>query len=156
MERALFAAGCFWHVEETFRTTKGVIDTTSGYTGGTTKDPAYKEVCSGKTGHAETVEVVFDPEQISYEQLLDLFWKLHDPTTLNRQGPDRGTQYRSAVFYVSPEQKAAAEASRKRIENSGKYKRPVVTEITAASHFYPAEDYHQEYLKKRGLAHCPS
>lgn len=154
MEKATFAAGCFWGVEAAFRQVKGVVSTLVGYTGGSFKDPTYKDVCSGKTGHAEAVEVEYDPAMLSYEELLTLFWDTHDPTTLNRQGPDVGTQYRSAIFYHTPEQKAAAEASRERLQKSGRYSRPIVTEVTPASQFYRAEDYHQQYLEKRGLAHC--
>ena len=154
MEKATFAAGCFWGVEAAFRQVKGVVSTLVGYTGGSFKDPTYKDVCSGKTGHAEAVEVEYNPAMLSYEELLTLFWDTHDPTTLNRQGPDVGTQYRSAIFYHTPEQKAAAEASRERLQKSGRYSRPIVTEVTPASQFYRAEDYHQQYLEKRGLAHC--
>jgi peptide-methionine (S)-S-oxide reductase len=152
--RAIFAAGCFWGVEAAFRQVPGVIDTAVGYTGGTTVDPGYEDVCTGTTGHAETVEVLFDPAAVSFEQLLDVFWENHDPTQLNRQGPDWGTQYRSAVFFVDPAQEAAARASKAKLEASGRYRRPVATEITAAGPFYRAEDYHQQYLEKRGLAHC--
>jgi len=154
MQRATFGAGCFWGVEAAFRQLKGVISTSVGYTGGSLKNPTYEDVCSGKTGHAEVVEVVYDPAQISYEQLLQIFWENHDPTTLNRQGPDFGAQYRSAVFYHTPEQMAAALAAKEKLQTSGRYKRPIVTEITAASPYYPAEDYHQQYLEKRGLASC--
>lgn len=151
MEKAVFAAGCFWGVEAVFRQLDGVVDTTVGYTGGTTENPTYREVCSGKTGHAEAIEIVYDPSRISYEQLLAYFWRLHDPTTLNRQGPDAGTQYRSAVFYHTPEQKAAAEKIK--AEAQKKWKEPIVTEITAAGVFYPAEQYHQDYFKSRGITH---
>jgi peptide-methionine (S)-S-oxide reductase len=154
MEKAMFAAGCFWGVEETFRTMQGVIKTTVGYAGGTLENPTYEQVCTDRTGHAEVVLVEFDPAQVSYAQLLDAFWNAHDPTTLNRQGPDTGTQYRSAIFYHSPEQEAAAEASKERLARSGKFKRPIVTEITAAGPFYAAEEYHQQYLLKRGEASC--
>jgi peptide-methionine (S)-S-oxide reductase len=154
MEKATFAAGCFWGVEETFRNVKGVLKTTVGYSGGTLENPTYEQVCTDRTGHAEVVQVEFDPAQVSYVQLLDIFWENHDPTTMNRQGPDTGTQYRSAIFYHTPEQKAAAEASKERQSNSGKFKRPIVTEITAAAPFYPAEEYHQQYLMKRGEASC--
>jgi len=154
MEKATFAAGCFWGVEATFRAVPGVISTSVGYTGGTLEHPTYQDVCTGRTGHAESVEVVFDPGRVSYEQLLDVFWENHDPTTRNRQGPDHGTQYRSVIFYHTPEQKAAAMASKERLDKSGAYPRPVVTQIVPASMFYPAEEYHQRYLEKRGLSTC--
>jgi peptide-methionine (S)-S-oxide reductase len=153
-EKAMFGAGCFWGVEAAFRQVKGVISTTVGYSGGTFQNPTYKEVCSGRTGHAEVVEVEYDPSQVSYEELLNVFWENHDPTQLNRQGPDVGAQYRSAIFFHTPQQEAAARASKEALERSGQYKRPIVTEITPASEFYRAEDYHQQYLEKRGLAHC--
>ncbi|MBN1280448.1 MAG: peptide-methionine (S)-S-oxide reductase MsrA [Candidatus Thermoplasmatota archaeon] len=155
METATFAAGCFWHVEVTFRTLKGVTSTRVGYIGGTTVHPSYEEVCTDRTGHAEAVEVTYDPSQISYEDLLAVFWKIHDPTTKNRQGPDVGTQYRSAIFYHTPEQKTAAEASKRQMDAAGTYKRKIVTEITKASTFYPAEEYHQQYLAKNKRAACP-
>jgi len=154
MEKATFAAGCFWGVEAVFRQIEGVTATRVGYTGGDFKNPTYKDVCSGTTGHAEAVEVEYDPSKVTYEELLEVFWENHDPTTLNRQGPDVGTQYRSAVFFLTPEQEAAAKASKEKLQRNGKYKRPIVTEINPASEFYPAEDYHQQYLEKRGLAHC--
>jgi peptide-methionine (S)-S-oxide reductase len=154
MEKATFAAGCFWGVEEAFRTLKGVQKTTVGYAGGTLENPTYKDVCTDRTGHAEVVLVEFDPAQVSYEHLLDVFWDSHDPTTINRQGPDTGTQYRSAIFYHTPEQKSAAEASKEKQSQSGRFKRAIVTEITAAGPFYPAEQYHQQYLLKRGEASC--
>jgi peptide-methionine (S)-S-oxide reductase len=154
MELATFGAGCFWGVEVAFRQIRGVRDALVGYLGGTLANPTYKDVCTGRTGHAEVVQVEYDPAEVTYDRLLEVFWENHDPTTLNRQGPDVGTQYRSAIFYHSPEQKAAAEASRSRLEASGKLRRPIVTEITSASTFYPAEDYHQRYLEKRGLASC--
>jgi peptide-methionine (S)-S-oxide reductase len=125
-----------------------------GYLGGHTEKPTYKDVCTDETGHAEVVQVKFDPAKLSYEQLLDAFWSVHDPTTLNRQGPDIGTQYRSAIFFHSPEQERQARASKEKMQASGKFRRPIVTEITQASTFYPAEDYHQKYLAKRGLSHC--
>jgi peptide-methionine (S)-S-oxide reductase len=153
-ETAIFAAGCFWGVEAAFRQTPGVMATAVGYTGGTTADPTYREVCSGRTGHAEAVEVAYDPARVSYERLLQVFWENHDPTQVNRQGPDYGTQYRSAVFFRTPEQQTAAQASKARLEQSGRYRRPIATEITPASAFYPAEEYHQQYLEKRGLASC--
>lgn len=154
MELATFGAGCFWGVETAFRKMPGVVETAVGYTGGTTEAPTYKEVCSGTTGHAEVVQLKFDPAAVSYEQLLDLFWQLHDPTQLNRQGPDFGTQYRTAIFYHSPEQEAAATASKERLERSGRHSKPVVTEIVPAATFTLAEDYHQQYFEKRGIAGC--
>jgi peptide-methionine (S)-S-oxide reductase len=154
MEKATFAAGCFWGVEAAFRQVKGVLSTSVGYIGGTFKNPTYEDVCTDQTGHAEAVQVDYDPSEVSYDELLELFWKIHDPTTLNRQGPDVGTQYRSAVFFHNPEQKAAAQASKEKLQRSGAYQRPIVTEITPASEFYRAEEYHQQYLVKRGLGHC--
>jgi peptide-methionine (S)-S-oxide reductase len=154
MELATFGAGCFWGVEVTFRQVPGVKDAVVGYLGGTLANPTYKDVCTGKTGHAEVVQVQYDPAEVTYDKLLDVFWESHNPTTLNRQGPDVGTQYRSAIFYHNAEQKDSAEKSKARLEASGKLRRPVVTEVTAASAFYPAEDYHQRYLEKRGLASC--
>src|SRR5579864_2555404 len=154
MAKAIFAAGCFWGVEEAFRQLKGVSSTTVGYTGGTMKDPSYKDVCTGTTGHAEAVEVEFDPKQVSYDQLLSVFWQSHDPTTLNRQGPDFGTQYRSAIFFEDAEQEAAARRSKAALEKSALFKRPIVTEIKPASEFYRAEDYHQQYFEKRGIKSC--
>lgn len=153
-EKATFAAGCFWGVESAFRKLlgKGVISTRVGYTGGRFANPTYKDVCSDRTGHAEAVEIVFDPGKISYEKLLDIFWSIHDPTTPNRQGPDIGSQYRSAIFYHSPEQKKLAEESKRRLEESGRFRSKIVTEITEAPTFYPAEDYHQQYHEKRGEA----
>jgi peptide-methionine (S)-S-oxide reductase len=154
MENATFGAGCFWGVEAAFRQIKGVKATAVGYMGGKLKDPTYQDVCTDRTGHAEVVQVEYDPAEVSYEELLHVFWDNHDPTTLNRQGPDTGTQYRSAIFYHTPEQEAAARASKDALAKSGRYKRPIVTEITAAPEFWRAEDYHQQYLEKRGLAHC--
>ena len=154
MEKATFGAGCFWGVEAEFRQVSGVIDAAVGYSGGTLENPSYRDVCTGRTGHAEVVQVTFDPSRVSYEQLLNVFWEIHDPTTLNRQGPDVGTQYRSAIFFHSPEQEVAAHASRKQQEASGRFSRPIVTEITPASAFYRAEEYHQRYLEKRGAAAC--
>ncbi len=153
-EKATFGAGCFWGVEANFRQRKGVVSTRVGYSGGTLENPTYEDVCTDQTGHAEVVEVEYDPAQVSYDDLLNVFWSCHDPTTLNRQGPDVGTQYRSVIFVHTPEQEAAAKASKERIQRSGKYRSPVVTVIVRASRFYPAEDYHQQYLEKRGLAHC--
>jgi peptide-methionine (S)-S-oxide reductase len=155
MEKATFGAGCFWHVEEAFRHLRGVMSTTVGYMGGTLKNPTYEDVCTDKTGHAEVVEIIHDPGKISYEELLNVFWDIHDPTTTNRQGPDIGTQYRSVIFYHTLEQKAMAEASKKNLEQLRKYKNKIVTEITKAPTFYPAEEYHQQYLAKHGLAACP-
>ncbi len=152
MEKATFAAGCFWGVESTFRKIDGVVDAAVGYTGGVTEQPTYKEVCTGATGHAEALEVVYDPSRVTYEQLLEVFWKNHNPTTLNRQGPDVGSQYRSAIFYHTPEQKAAAEASKQALEDSGRFPSPIVTEITPASDFYRAEEYHQRYYEKMGVS----
>jgi peptide-methionine (S)-S-oxide reductase len=154
MATATFAAGCFWGVEATFRQIKGVLSTRVGYTGGNFKNPTYQDVCTDRTGHAEAVEVTYDPAQVRYEKLLQVFWENHDPTQLNRQGPDWGSQYRSAIFYHSPEQKAAAEASKEALGKSGRYNRPIVTQIVPATTFYQAEDYHQQYLEKRGLATC--
>ena len=154
MQKAYFAAGCFWGVEASFRQIKGVVATSVGYMGGVSKDPTYEQVCADRTGHAETVEVLYDPRVASYRQLLDVFWSQHDPTTVNRQGPDVGSQYRSVIFYTTDEQKEEALASRSRLEQSGKYKRPIVTEILPAPAFYRAENYHQQYLEKRGLSQC--
>ncbi len=150
MEKAIFGAGCFWGIESTFRQTKGVESTSVGYSGGATKDPTYQDVCSGTTGHAEVVEVDYDPSVVTYEALLNIFWECHNPTTLNRQGPDVGTQYRSAVFYLSPEQKSLAEASKEQLQQSGKLDKDVVTEIMEASEYYRAEEYHQQYFEKLG------
>lgn len=154
MNKATFAAGCFWGIEEAFRNLPGVKSTAVGYAGGRTESPRYEDVCTDTTGHAEVVEVEFDPALISYDQLLDTFWTIHDPTTLNRQGPDMGSQYRSAVFHHDDAQRQAAEASKALLTASGKFRRPIVTEITAASTFYPAEEYHQKYLAKRGRSGC--
>jgi peptide-methionine (S)-S-oxide reductase len=154
MAIATLVAGCFWGVEDAFRGVKGVKSTTVGYTGGHTKGPTYKDVCSHTTGHAEAVEVEFDPKQVSYQKLLDLFWEIHDPTQLNRQGPDVGSQYRSAIFYHDAEQEAAARASEAALEKSGKFKNPIVTQIEPAPEFYRAEDYHQQYFEKRGVKSC--
>ncbi len=151
MEKATFAAGCFWGVEVAFRRVKGVESTTVGYAGGTAPNPTYEDVCAHGTGHAEAIEVLYDPTAVSYEELVDVFWGLHDPTQLNRQGPDVGTQYRSAIFVHSPEQEKAAGASRERQQQSGRHRGPIVTKITPAARFWPAEEYHQQYLDKRGL-----
>ena len=155
-EKAIFGAGCFWGVEAAFRVVKGVKEVTSGYSGGHLKNPSYRDVCTDKTGHAEVVQVEYDPSQVSYDELLGVFWNCHNPTTLNRQGPDVGKQYRSAIFFYTPEQEGAARASKEKLEQSGRWRAPVVTEITPASDFYPAEEYHQRYLEKRGISgHCP-
>ena len=154
MEKATFGAGCFWGVEAAFRQVEGVVSTAVGYIGGSLENPTYKDVCTDTTGHAEAVEVTYDPAKVSYEELLKVFWQTHDPTTLNRQGPDVGTQYRSAIFFHGGEQEAAARASKEKLEKSGAYKRPIVTEIVPAGEFWQAEEYHQQYLEKRGLSHC--
>ncbi len=146
-EKATFAAGCFWGVEAAFRRVDGILSTAVGYTGGAVEEPTYHAVCSGTTGHAEAIEVIYDPSQLTYDDLLSVFWQCHDPTTLNRQGPDVGTQYRSAVFYHDAEQRAAALASKEKLQGSGR--EPIVTEITPAAPFYMAEDYHQQYLEKQ-------
>ncbi len=153
-QKATFGAGCFWGVEAAFRQIPGVVATVAGYAGGTLANPSYKDVCTDRTGHAEVVEVEYDPDRVSYGDLLTVFWENHDPTQLNRQGPDWGTQYRSVIFVHSPEQEAAATASKAERAASGRYRRPIVTEITSAPPFYRAEDYHQQYLEKRGLASC--
>lgn len=154
VEKATFAAGCFWGVEAEFRQIKGVVSTQVGYTGGRTANPSYEEVCTDRTGHAEAVEVTYDPSRVKYEDLLNVFWTNHDPTTSNRQGPDVGEQYRSAIFYHSPAQEAAAKASKAHLEGEHRFKRPIVTQILAAGPFYRAEEYHQQYLEKRGLSTC--
>ena len=151
---ATFGAGCFWGVEAAYRQVPGVLSTRVGYLGGTMENPTYRDVCTGSTGHAEVVAVTYDPSRVTYDDLLTVFWENHDPTTLNRQGPDVGVQYRSAIFYHDDEQMKAAEASKEERDKSGRYRRPIVTEITPASTFYEAEDYHQQYLEKRGLASC--
>ena len=153
-EKATFGAGCFWGVEEAFRNVKGVLSSSVGYAGGTQHNPTYQDVCTDKTGHAEVVEVEFDPSQVSYDNLLDVFWSNHNPTTLNRQGPDVGTQYRSVIFYHSPEQQASANASKEKLEKSGRFNRPIVTQVEPAPTFWRGEEYHQHYLQKRGQAHC--
>jgi peptide-methionine (S)-S-oxide reductase len=154
MERAIFAAGCFWGVEETFRQVRGVVRTEVGYTGGDMRNPSYEDVCTDRTGHAEAVLVEFNPDEISYDELLDLFWKNHDPTTRNRQGPDVGRQYRSAIFYFNEKQRAIAEASKGALEGRGRFQAPIVTEIAPAGTFWPAEEYHQKYHLKRGGGSC--
>jgi peptide-methionine (S)-S-oxide reductase len=151
---ATFAAGCFWGVEETFRNMPGVLETAVGYIGGDKVDPTYEEVCTGTTGHAEAVQVVFDPDQVEYAQLLQIFWDNHNPTTPNRQGPDIGTQYRSAIFVHDDEQKVAAESSRTAMDQSGRFRSPIVTQIRPAARFFMAEDYHQQYFAKRGGGSC--
>ncbi len=153
-EKATFGAGCFWGIEAAFRELEGVTSTAVGYAGGSLENPTYQDVCTDRTGHAEVVEVEFDPYRVSYEKLLDSFWQSHDPTTLNRQGPDMGSQYRSVIFFHSPEQEAAAAQSKGAMDTSGAYRSPIVTEIAPAPAFYRAEEHHQRYLEKRGLAHC--
>ena len=153
-ELATFAAGCFWGVEADFRNIPGVVDTVVGYTGGKTKNPTYRQVCSHTTGHAEAVQVTFDPEKISFERLVKAFFDLHDPTTPNRQGPDVGSQYRSAIFYHNDDQKQTAEAVKDELDRSGKYRYPIVTEIVPAAPFYMAEDYHQRYYEKHSIRYC--
>jgi peptide methionine sulfoxide reductase msrA/msrB len=154
LAQAAFGAGCFWGVEAAFRELPGVRETAVGYQGGTLKNPSYEDVCSGRTGHAEVVHVEYDPAEVTYDRLLDLFWAEHDPTTPNRQGPDHGTQYRSVVFYYTPAQKKAAEASKAKLEAASRFKRPIVTQILPAPDFYRAEEYHQRYLEKRGQRSC--
>ena len=154
MAKATFGAGCFWGVEAAFGRVKGVTATAVGYAGGRTENPTYRQVCSHTTGHAEVVEVDYDPAAVSYDKLLDVFWNGHNPTQLNRQGPDVGTQYRSVIFYYTPEQEATARASKAALEKSGRFARPIVTEISPAQKFWRAEDYHQRYLEKRGLGSC--
>jgi peptide-methionine (S)-S-oxide reductase len=156
MAKATFAAGCFWGVEAAFRQLPGVLQTGVGYTDGQTKNPTYEQVCTDRTGHAEAVDVDYDPATLSYDKLLEVFWTNHDPTQLNRQGPDHGSQYRSAIFYHTAEQKAAAEASKQALADSGKLRRPIVTQIVPAAEFYRAEEYHQQYLEKRGQSSCHS
>jgi peptide-methionine (S)-S-oxide reductase len=154
MAKATFAAGCFWGVEDTFRQLGGVTSTTVGYTGGTKRNPSYEDVCTGRTGHAEAVEVEFNPALVSYRELLAAFFESHDPTTPNRQGPDVGTQYRSAIFFQDAEQEAAALEARDALEKAGRFHGPIVTEISPRSEFYRAEEYHQQYFEKRGLKSC--
>lgn len=154
MAKATFGAGCFWGVEETFRQVPGVRGTAVGYAGGTLENPTYKDVCSDRTGHAEVVEVDYDPAAVAYDTLLDVFWNNHNPTQLNRQGPDVGTQYRSVIFFHTPEQEAAARASKERLSQSGRFGRPIVTEISPAQPFWRAEEYHQRYFEKRGGGSC--
>ncbi len=154
MAKATFGAGCFWGVEEDFRKVPGVLGTAVGYSGGSMANPTYEDVCGDGTGHAEVVEVEYDPAKISYDTLLDVFWNGHNPTQLNRQGPDVGTQYRSVIFFHTPEQEAAARASKERLAQSGKFGRPIVTEISPAQPFWRAEEYHQRYFEKRGGGSC--
>ena len=154
MTIATFGAGCFWGVELTFQKIQGVISTSVGYTGGTTHNPNYEDVCTGRTMHAEVVRIEFDPAVVSYESLLDALWDCHDPTTLNRQGPDMGTQYRSVIFFHSAEQEIAAKESKANVDQSGRFGSTIVTEISQAPEYYIAEDYHQKYLEKRGLGNC--
>ncbi len=154
MQKATFGAGCFWGVEAAFRQVEGVLSTAVGYSGGTLANPTYEDVCSHGTGHAEVVQVEYDPTKVSYEELLGVFWKNHDPTQLNRQGPDVGSQYRSAIFFHDPEQDMAAKASKEQLEKCGTFRKPLVTEIMPASTFYRAEEYHQQYLEKRGVSSC--
>jgi len=154
MEKATFAAGCFWGVESTFRTIDGIVDARVGYVGGKTKNPTYREVCSGQTGHAEALEITFDPSVVSYKQLVELFWRMHNPTQVNRQGPDFGTQYRSSIFYHSPAQKETAEKSKAALASLGKWKKPIATEIVPAAAFWRAEEYHQRYSEKNNGPVC--
>ena len=149
---AVFGAGCFWGVESAFRAVEGVVDVAVGYAGGNVPKPNYRTVCSGKTGHAEVVQVEYDPARVTFEQLLEVFWQIHDPTTLNRQGPDFGTQYRSIIFYSDEHERKAAEESKRRLDESGKLGRPVVTQIVPAAEFYRAEEYHQRYYERMGIA----
>jgi peptide-methionine (S)-S-oxide reductase len=154
MGKATFGAGCFWGVEESFRKIPGVINTTVGYTGGNTVNPNYEEVCTDKTGHAEVVDIDFDPTQVSFEELLHIFFENHNPTTLNRQGLDKGKQYRSVVFYHDEEQRLQTEKMKTELDRSGKYSNPIVTEITPTEAYYQAEEYHQRYLQKKGINSC--
>jgi peptide-methionine (S)-S-oxide reductase len=156
MEKATFAAGCFWGVEADFRKVPGVNSVTVGYTGGTMENPGYEDVCTGRTGHAESVEIIYDPAKVSYNGLLEVFWNIHDPTTPDRQGPDTGSQYRSAIFYHSEAQRAVAEDSKEKLGRSGRFKGAIVTEISPATRFYPAEEYHQRYFEKQGGGSCRS
>jgi len=149
---ATFAAGCFWGVESAFRAVEGVVDVTAGYAGGAVPKPNYRAVCSGKTGHAEVVQVEYDPARVSFEQLVEVFWQIHDPTTLNRQGPDVGTQYRSIIFYSDDHERSAAEESKRRLDESGNLGRPIVTQIVPAAEFYRAEENHQRYFERMGIA----
>lgn len=154
LQKATFAAGCFWHVEDAFRRVKGVVDARVGYTGGFVENPGYKLVCTDTTGHAEAIAVTFDPDVVSYEDVVEFFWTMHDPTQVNRQGPDFGKQYRSAIFVHSPEQRETAEKSKQRLDESARFPRPIATEIVDAGPFWEAEDYHQQYYAKRGINSC--
>jgi peptide-methionine (S)-S-oxide reductase len=154
LQKATFAAGCFWHVEDAFRRVKGVVDARVGYTGGFVDNPSYKVVCTDTTGHAEALEVTFDPDVVSYEELVEFFWTIHDPTQVNRQGPDWGMQYRTAIFTHDEQQKKVAEASKQRVDESGRFPRPIATQIVEAGPFWEAEDYHQQYYAKRGINSC--
>jgi peptide-methionine (S)-S-oxide reductase len=153
-QKATFGAGCFWGVEEAFRKVGGVLSTQVGYMGGTRKNPTYEQVSTGTTGHAEAVEVIYDTDQVSYDELLEIFWRIHDPTQVNRQGPDVGTNYRSIIFYHTLDQKVAAEVSKEHLSHSGRYRKPIATEIVPASTFWRAEEYHQKYLARRGGGSC--
>lgn len=155
MQKAIFAAGCFWGIEAAFRRIQGVVKTEVGYSGGKLENPTYEEVCTGQTGHAEVVAIEYDESQVTYEELLEVFWNIHDPTTLNRQGPDIGTQYRSAIFYLDANQQSLAQTLKENQQQTGKFANEIVTEITPALQFHMAEDYHQQYLEKRGLTQCP-
>ena len=154
MEKATFGAGCFWGVQTIFDQVAGVVETKVGYEGGTLDNPTYRDVCTDRTGHAEVLEITYDPDRVSYQELLEVFFSTHDPTQLNRQGPDRGTQYRSVIFYHSPEQQQAATAAIAKLTAARKFSQPIVTQVVPASTFWPAEEYHQKYLEKRGLANC--
>ncbi len=156
LPQATFAAGCFWHVEDAFMQIKGVVITEVGFMGGRTPNPSYKQVCTKTTGHAEVVHLLYDPKLVSYEHLLEVFWSIHDPTQVNRQGPDVGDQYRTGIFFYDEEQRALAEASKVRLQASGKFNKPIATEITKASTFWRAEEYHQKYFQKHGISHCPA
>lgn len=153
-EIATFAAGCFWGIEDVFRHTNGVVETSVGYTGGHLEEPSYRQVCTGRTGHAEAVEIEYDPTKVTYEQLLEVFWQVHDPTQLNRQGPDHGTQYRSAIFFHDPGQERLARESMAKLQDSGKFRRSIMTEISPAANFWQAEEYHQQYVEKNGHGGC--
>ena len=154
MEIAIFGAGCFWGIEAEFRKKEGVLNTSVGYSGGTTKNPTYQDVCSSATGHSEVVRIEFDPVKVTYEELLNTFWSIHNPTTLDRQGPDIGSQYRSVIFYLNEVQKEKALESLNELEKDKRFKDPIVTEISPAQEYYKAEEYHQQYFEKRGLVTC--